>query len=497
MRHQVERAAPAAQEEPVKRILAHTPLLMLLLAGPVLADDLTDHWGFGAQLGAQKLVGGENDYSNTDQAGALWVRHGLSPHWSLEAGLRYGFVRPGALRGEDAGITGESVHAYYTTTLQGLIGARYHFAPASTFAPYLGLHAGYLDWGVHDENGVEGVGVKPDGPIVDGYDTDGNRHPLTDQNFTGSLGLGAEWFVGENTSLDFGARYSYVMDNDLDNIGSGTIFGPSEVDANTGIFEAYAGFSVYFGGDDDLDDDGIPNDLDTCPEVAEDDDGWMDLDGCPELDNDSDGIADTSDACPGDAEDRDGFKDEDGCPEADNDADGVMDANDKCPDQAEDVDGVEDKDGCPDLDNDADGVADAIDACPDTPAGAKVGTDGCPTTAAVKSSMVLTGVRFNSGSAVLDPSSNTSLDEVAASLKAHPEVHVEIQGHTDDKGEAEANRELSSRRAEAVRQYLISAGIDAGRLTAVGYGEDLPIADNTTEAGRATNRRVELVRTDR
>jgi len=481
----------------VKRILACTPLLLLLLAGPVLAGDLTDRWGFGAQLGVQKLVGGDNDYSNTDQAGALWIRKGLNPHWSLEAGLRYGFVRPGALRGEDAGITGESVHAFYTSTFQGLIGARYHFAPESTFAPYLGLHAGYLDWGVHDENGVDGVGLKPDGPIVDGYDTSGNSHLLEGGNFTGSFGLGAEWFVGENTSIDFGARYSYIAGNDLDNIGSSALWGPSEVDANNGLFEAYAGFAVYFGGDDDLDDDGIPNDLDTCPEVPEDADGWMDQDGCPELDNDSDGIADTTDACPNDAEDRDGFKDEDGCPDPDNDNDGIMDVNDKCPDQAEDVDGFEDADGCPDLDNDADGVSDALDACPDTPAGVKVGADGCPTTSEMKTSMVLKGVRFKPGSAELEASSSTVLDEVATSLKGWPDVRVEVQGHTDNVGEAEPNRALSSLRAEAVRQYLIRAGVDGARLTAVGYGEDLPVADNTTEAGRAANRRVELLRTDR
>ena len=450
----------------MRRLLACTPLVLILLAGPALAVELTERWGFGAQLGAHKLVGGDRDYSNVDQDGALWLRHGLSPHWSLDAGLRYGFVRPGALLGEEAGFATESVHAYYTTTLQGLIGTRYHFAPEATFAPYLGLYAGYLDWQVHDENGVDGVGARPDGPTVEGYDTSGNSHPLEGQNFTGTFGLGVEWFVGETTSLDFGARYSYIAGNDLDNIGSGTLWGPGEVDANDGILEAYAGFAMYFGGDDDLDDDGVANDLDICPEVAEDADGWMDLDGCPELDNDSDGIADTTDACPNDAEDRDGFKDTDGCPDPDNDADGVIDAS---------------------------------DACPETPAGVTVGADGCPTTAAAefKSSLVLKGVRFNTGSAVLDPSSSTVLEEVAAALKAQPEVRVEIQGHTDDKGAAEANRELSSRRAEAVRQVLIKAGIDGGRLTAVGYGEDLPVADNTTEAGRATNRRVELVRTDR
>lgn len=481
----------------MKRIIAWAPLLLALLAGPVAADDLAGRWGLGAQLGWQKLVGGDHDYSNVDQDAAFWLRNGLNPKWSLEMGLRYGWVRPGVTAGEDAGLTFDSVHAYYTTTLQGLVGVRHHFAPESSFVPYVGLYAGYLDWRVRDENGTDGVGLMPDGEVLHGYDTAGRGHILHGQNFTGTLALGAEWFVGENSSLELGARYSRIIDNDLDNIGSGNLWGPDEVDANDGILEAFAGFAWYWGGDKDRDDDGILDDVDVCPEVAEDMDGWQDTDGCPEPDNDSDGIGDANDACPGDAEDRDGFRDEDGCPDPDNDGDGILDAKDKCPDQAEDPDGYQDQDGCPDPDNDGDGVNDAADTCPDTPAGVKVDKDGCPQAAEIKAAMTLKGVRFKTGSAQLDPSSVTVLEEVAASLKAWPMVRVEVQGHTDNVGAAEANRNLSAQRAETVREYLIAAGVEPARLTAVGYGEDLPVADNTTEAGRQTNRRVELVRTDR
>ncbi len=471
--------------------------LSLLPVGPALADDLSERWGVGFQLGLHKLVGGDHDYSNVDQAGALWLRNGLTPQWSLEMGLRYGWVRPGALPGEDAGLTFDSVHAYYTTTLHGLIGVRRHFAPESRFVPYAGLYAGYLDWRVRDENGVDGVGLLPDGEVLHGYDTSGRGHVLHGQNLTGTLGAGFEWFVGENSSLDFGARYTRIIDTDLDNIGTGNLWGPDEVDANDGILEAYAGFAWYWGGSRDRDGDGILDDVDVCPEAAEDLDGWQDTDGCPDLDNDGDGILDAADGCPNDPEDRDGHRDEDGCPDPDNDGDGVLDANDKCPDQAEDPDGFQDADGCPDPDNDGDGVNDAADLCPDTPRGVEVGADGCPRVAEIQAAMVLKGVRFKTGSAQLDPTSVTVLEEVAASLKAWPDVRVEVQGHTDNVGSAESNRDLSARRAEAVREYLIGAGVEPGRLTAVGYGEDLPLADNTTEAGRQANRRVELVRTDR
>ncbi len=470
---------------------------LLLAAGPASADDLSERWGVGFQLGMQKLVGGDHDYSNVDQDGTLWIRNGLTPEWSLEAGLKYGWIRPGADRGEDAGLTFKSVHAFYTTTLHGMIGVRRHFAPESRFVPYAGLYAGYLDTRVRDENGVDGVGLMPDGEVLHGYDASGRSHILHGQNLTGTLSAGVEWFVGENSSLDLGARYTQIIDNDLDNVGTGNLWGPAEVDANNGILEAYAGFAWYWGGSKDSDGDGILDDVDVCPEAAEDMDGWQDTDGCPDLDNDSDGVPDAVDGCPNDPEDRDGFRDEDGCPDPDNDGDGVLDVNDKCPDQAEDPDGFQDQDGCPEADNDGDGVNDAADLCPDTPAGVKVGADGCPQAAEIKAAMVLKGVRFKTGSAQLDPSSVTVLEEVAASLKAWPMVKVEVQGHTDNVGAAEANRNLSAQRAESVREYLIGAGVEPERMTAVGYGEDLPVADNTTDAGRQANRRVELVRTDR
>ncbi len=187
----------------------------------------------------------------------------------------------------------------------------------------------------------------------------------------------------------------------------------------------------------DSDQDGITDDADRCPAVAEDPDGFEDEDGCRELDNDDDGRADTKDSCPEAAETFNGWKDEDGCPDesqdldgdgveyevdrcpfepgnasdgcphapppalvladgmmtrasvaptaaelaaADLDRDGASDEADPCPTSAEDADGFEDEDGCPELDNDADGVPDSADKCPlaaETVNGKNDG-DGCP-----------------------------------------------------------------------------------------------------------------------
>jgi len=98
----------------------------------------------------------------------------------------------------------------------------------------------------------------------------------------------------------------------------------------------------------DADNDGIPDDKDKCPSIAEDKDGFQDEDGCPDFDNDNDGIYDAQDQCPNLPEDKDGFKDDDGCPEYDNDKDGIPDSVDVCPGEPETVNSYKDNDGCPD-----------------------------------------------------------------------------------------------------------------------------------------------------
>ena len=98
----------------------------------------------------------------------------------------------------------------------------------------------------------------------------------------------------------------------------------------------------------DSDGDGIPDFRDECPRLAEDVDGFLDGDGCPDLDNDADGVPDGYDGTPLQMEDYDGFEDEDGVPDLDNDGDGIVDERDMCPDEREDLDGFEDEDGCPD-----------------------------------------------------------------------------------------------------------------------------------------------------
>jgi OOP family OmpA-OmpF porin len=252
-------------------------------------------------------------------------------------------------------------------------------------------------------------------------------------------------------------------------------------------------------GPGDTDGDGILDPKDSCPRVPEDFDNFQDEDGCPEEDNDADGINDKIDACPNDPEDRDGFEDDDGCPELDNDKDGIADKIDACPSEPEDKDNFEDDDGCPDPDNDKDGIPDVSDKCPNE-AGAP--PDGCPkkynlVVVTDKKIEIKQTVYFDTNKATIKKVSFALLNEVAQALKDNPKIEVEVQGHTDSQGNDNFNMKLSQNRANSVRAYLMKQGVDASRMTAMGYGENVMIADNRTAAGRAQNRRVEFIITKR
>ena len=259
----------------------------------------------------------------------------------------------------------------------------------------------------------------------------------------------------------------------------------------------------------DSDGDGVPDDKDRCPGTVKG--AKVDANGC-ELDGDKDGVVDRLDKCPTTPPGR--KVNAEGC-ELDSDGDGVVDALDKCPgtpagakvdangcELDSDGDGVVDRlDQCPgtpagrkvnakgcDLDSDGDGVIDAMDQCPNTPAGDRVDGKGCSLPKVIN----LKGVNFDNDKDTLRPDALAILDEAAATLKRYPGMKVEVAGHTDNRSSDAHNLDLSQRRAKAVMDYFVGKGVEAGRLSAKGYGEAEPIADNGKADGRAQNRRVEL-----
>jgi OOP family OmpA-OmpF porin len=217
-------------------------------------------------------------------------------------------------------------------------------------------------------------------------------------------------------------------------------------------------------------------------------------------DSDHDGIPDDIDLCPNDPEDHKPPNTDDGCPALpDRDGDGIPDVSDKCPDQPEDFDGIDDQDGCPEDDADKDGIADAQDACPKEPgeANPEPAKNGCPQfirrISGSSEIQILKQVQFATGLATILPNSYPILDEVVRLLKVNPEItHLDIEGHTDNRGSDELNEKLSNLRANSVMKYIVDHGVDAGRLSAAGYGPKRPIADNNTGDGRQKNRRVEF-----
>jgi outer membrane protein OmpA-like peptidoglycan-associated protein len=242
----------------------------------------------------------------------------------------------------------------------------------------------------------------------------------------------------------------------------------------------------------DTDGDGLLDVSDRCPNDPEDRDSFADDDGCPDPDNDGDGLLDGQDGCPNEAEDKDGFEDANGCPDPDNDGDGVLDASDRCPSEAEDKDGFEDEDGCPDPDNDKDGVLDGADACPLEPG--TVEEKGCPRVRVEKGQIrILERVEFATNKDTILPQSDGILSEVTTVLQNKPEIaRVRVEGHTDSRGRAVKNLDLSKRRARSVARWLVQHGIGAARLEAYGCGAERPIESNDTDQGRQTNRRVEF-----
>jgi OmpA-OmpF porin, OOP family len=218
-------------------------------------------------------------------------------------------------------------------------------------------------------------------------------------------------------------------------------------------------------------------------------------------DTDGDGLVDSIDSCVVEPEDKDGYLDEDGCPEIDNDLDTLVDASDKCPNEPEDPDGYQDEDGCPDLDNDNDTVVDVKDMCPNELGATDKEPLGCP----AKPALVLVTdcevkitqqIHFEYNKDKIRPESFPILDAVVEVLGKNPDIKLEVQGHTDNRGGAAYNKDLSNRRAGSVRKYLVAHGVATERLTSSGYGFDRPLVDNSTDQNRALNRRVQFIRTE-
>ena len=347
----------------------------------------------------------------------------------------------------------------------------------------------------------------------------GGDADVDDDGATGVLGL----------RVGLGKKFALQVDGTIDYVPSPAEERVPDLDnyMNLGV---QAGGVILLGNSYDKDKDAVEDGADRCPGTPAGE--TVDAGGCAasQRDTDSDKVNDSADRCPDTASGA--SVDAEGCSaeQKDADADGVTDGSDKCVDTPKgepvdasgcsasqlDTDGdkvMDSADKCADtptgaqvngqgcspeqLDTDADSVSDAVDQCNDTPAGQVVDEKGCPKLFETGAkTVVLEGVTFASGTTQLNDASKAILLNVAHSLAANPDVHVEIAGYTDNTGSRKANTRVSQQRADEVQKFLEANGVAPGQTTAKGYGPDKPVASNKTSEGRAQNRRVELKRTN-
>ena len=402
------------------------------------------------------------------------------------------------------------INAVRTSRLMVYVLGGYSLLDFGTRAPY-----SFTDNGAHGGAGVrvfltERVALRAEGRAIYSPSTRSTFGPKTATHYVATAGLSV-FHLGTPSK-----------DSDHDGV-------PDKKDACP---DTPAGAAVDSKGCPiDSDRDGVYDGIDQCPATPAG--VHVDAKGCP-VDSDGDGVPDGVDQCPNTPA---GVAvDAAGCP-LDSDKDGVPDGIDKCPNTP--AGATVDASGCP-LDADLDGVPDGLDQCPNTPAGTKVDAAGCPLPveavrpqqaapvptppgkcppappgsqvdangclilfrpeaarpatpgAPPRPTLILTGVNFETGRSALTRDSYLVLDAVAASLLANPDIRIEIAGYTDSTGTKFSNLRLSQGRAVAVRFYLARKGVTPARMVAKGYGASGYIAPNSTAAGRAQNRRVEL-----
>lgn len=367
------------------------------------------------------------------------------------------------------------------------------------FRPVIGVGLGYLIWEIADP---------PADTLFDAIDEHGNRvdYRAAEMYLQGSIG--GDFRLSRRFMLNLNLSSGYMT-------GIGTAFSDS-VNNNRGrsIVRAGLTFSYLFGesrsmrrpgqrwlssdvwkdGKDtrpqpaaerDSDGDNVPDAYDNCPNTPSG--AITDESGCPS-DADRDGVLDGLDDCPRTPRMAAGYVDIFGCP-IDSDYDGVPDYRDSCRSGPPGA-GVDDS-GCP-LDSDGDGVFDGLDDCPHTEQGIDVDLRGCIDISFLHEAMRIY-IDYPSGSFEVDVRTKARLQPLLKKLKILSHIEIQIQGFTDNIGPSEPNLILSQKRANRMRDWLVSEGIASQRLTPVGKGETNFISSNQTAKGRAENRRIELI----
>jgi outer membrane protein OmpA-like peptidoglycan-associated protein len=510
-----------SKENSIMKRFCLAAFLLGVIAQLGLSQDIPDQspgwynrygrWTLGLQGGVNDWL---NDYNTRNNTGGadLFVRYGLTRHLSVgimggwdklqsinqtivaaDPALRHSYIG-------DAGISADAV-------------AWYHFTAGKTVAPFVYAGLGSFWY----ERKVEG-----DKPWTE---------DKTYQSIHIPVGVGVEVALTKQLAIsaDLGLR---VLGKSTDNYVNGVKNWLGTDYYQTGR----VGVSFSFGSspDDDNDGDLLTNGYEarigTDPNKA---------------DSDGDGLTDFEEVTKYNTKPLKADSDDDGLPDGDEvmkyhtdplktdtDGDGLTDGAEVSQYQTNPLKADTDGEGLSDgdevlkyltnpikTDTDGDGLSDFDEVTKYHTDPLKLDTDGGsvsdgqeikngtnpldPTddvpkpkvqTIEVGKAMVLEGIVFKSGKATIEPESEPTLMEAFGTLKENAGIAVEIRGYTDNLGKVAANKKLSLRRAEAVRSWLVSKGIDAARIAVHGYGPDNPISNNSTPEGRAKNRRIEFFR---
>ncbi|MDD3731323.1 MAG: OmpA family protein [candidate division Zixibacteria bacterium] len=476
-------------------------LVIVLIAGllvcPALKATGNYKYAVGISGGYLKLTGGDFFAFEPDYSYGFNLDHRLGDRWHFN--VDYTFYRPNNDKLADSVSTVAAINnnapIEYKTTRLGVTLNRLLFSSRNRLNVKVGLGGGAMFWKMVDLN------------TNTTFKVPGSKKETTDL-------ATSELFLTAQTGLVFSIvpKWSLNCDFRADYLtGAGAEFCQEVKDIlDRWLLGAAVSINFHFGGEGktpvwksdsvwstqpvikkrpsfelDSDGDGVTDELDKCLNTPRG--VVVDDNGCP-LDSDGDGIPDGLDDCPDTSPEARGKVDIYGCP-VDADFDGLPDFIDRCPHNL--IGAVVDSTGCP-VDSDADGVPDGLDDCPETMFGVEVDRFGCIDLSIFDKPMVL-NINYPSGSFEIDPNSKTKLQKLAGILNFVPHIKMEINGYTDNIGTTAANKNLSEKRANRVRDFLATQGVASDRMKVFGRGEENFVASNDTAEGRAKNRRIEII----